>query len=84
MKVDWSNRDEALSRLRMLTEMAEEQDEKDEAVSEESLKVPSRDGYENELRVFRSAKASTPGPLIVLYHGMLAGYFVLQILTLGL
>ncbi|KAF2171751.1 hypothetical protein M409DRAFT_63349 [Zasmidium cellare ATCC 36951] len=49
--------------------MAEEQDEKDVAVSEESLKVPAKDGYENELRVFRSAKASTPGPLIVLYHG---------------
>lgn len=70
MKVDWSNRDEALGRIRMLTEMAEEQDEKDAAASEEFLKVPARDGYENQVRVFRSAKASSPGPLLVLYHGM--------------
>ena len=58
MKVDWSNRDEALGRLRMLTELAEEQDEKDSAVSEETLKVPARDGFENDLRVFRPANAS--------------------------
>lgn len=69
MKVDWSNRNEALGRLRLLTEMAEEQDEKDAAVAEETLRVPARDGHENNVLVFRSAKASAPGPLVVLYHG---------------
>lgn len=70
MKVDWSNQKQALGRLRLLDQMADEQDEKDAAVSEEFLKVPARDGHENDVRVFRSARSKIPGPMIVLYHGM--------------
>lgn len=54
----------------MLTEMADADDVQDPLVREEFLKAPARDGYELEMRVFRSKRYSpTPGPLIVLWHG---------------
>lgn len=70
MRMDWTDLHGAAAKMRVLTEMADEDDEQDPLVKEEILKAPARDGYELEMRVFRSKKASTsPGPLIVLWHG---------------
>ncbi|CAK3998332.1 related to sterigmatocystin biosynthesis lipase esterase STCI [Lecanosticta acicola] len=69
LRIDWSNRTAAVKRLREQTSIAEELDELDPAVEEKYIKVPMRDGYENPLRIFKSKGSSTPGPLVVLYHG---------------
>lgn len=70
MRMDWNDLHGAASRLRVVTEMADEDDELDPLVREEFLQAPARDGYGLEMRVFRSKRyAPSPGPLIVLWHG---------------
>lgn len=71
LKIDWSNKDAAVSRIREQTSIAEELDELDPDVEEQYIKAPVRDGYENSLRIFKPKGTSKPGPLIVLYHGTL-------------
>lgn len=70
LRLDWSNHREAVSKLRVQTEVADEVDEPDPTVKETFQAFSARDGHGLKLRIFRSARApASRGPLIVLWHG---------------
>ena len=78
--LEYEDSSEALEALRYFVTLQDQTDQKDAAVEEETVQIPSRDGFQLPAMVFRervplkAAEEVTSSPLIVLFYG---GGFVL-------